>query len=160
MREATKRAYTIGLVVTAFTLLASGVSGAVVARKGPPKTTVKVTLIEFKVTAKPKSIKAGKVTFMAKNNGGIDHEFVVVRLSAPGAALPLLPDGSVNTAAVAATDVIGSIPAFKPHKTKKLVVASLAPGTYELLCNVVTQQSGGTALVHFARGMHTEITVR
>jgi uncharacterized cupredoxin-like copper-binding protein len=162
MRAATKRAFTIGAVVTALTLIGSGVGGATIARKGPPKTTVKVTMIEFKVTAKPKSIKAGKVTFAVKNNGGIDHEFVVVRLPAPGAALPTFQDGSVNQTAIPATDVIGAIAKFKPHKTKKLVVASLTAGTYELLCNVVTPAptSGGTALVHYARGMHSELTVR
>ena len=64
-------------------LAAFGVAGS--AQAAAPK--VKVTLKEFKVIPKPKSVKPGKATFTAKNTGNVGHELVVMKTNvAPGQA--------------------------------------------------------------------------
>jgi uncharacterized cupredoxin-like copper-binding protein len=53
--------------------------------------TVDVKLRELKILPRPKSTKAGDVTFKVKNIGTVEHEFVVVKTD--GAALPTAADG-------------------------------------------------------------------
>ena len=125
----------------------------------PKATKVAAALSEFKIKPKPKSPKSGAAAFVAKNVGGIKHEMVLVRVSGPDAALPLKPDGSVDESQIPATDKLGEVAGIKPKQTKTLKVPDLGPGTYELFCNIVTKQPGGTVLSHYAKGMHTQITV-
>jgi uncharacterized cupredoxin-like copper-binding protein len=119
------------------------------AKKGKPVT---VQLYEFGVKPKPKFVAAGKVTFTAKNIGTMKHEMVLVRTSA-GATLPTAPDGSVDVAAIPASDQLGMVGALKPKRSGKLTV-TLAPGDYELFCNLTTKDSQGITYVHYKQGMH------
>ena len=119
------------------------------AKKGKPVT---VQLYEFGVKAKPKFVAAGKVTFTAKNIGTMRHEMVLVKTT-EGAALPTAPDGSVDEAAIPESDKLGDIGSLKPKKSGKLTVR-LAPGDYELFCNLTTKDSQGITYVHYAQGMH------
>ncbi|MEX2100617.1 MAG: cupredoxin domain-containing protein [Acidimicrobiia bacterium] len=119
--------------------------------------TVKVKLLEFQVRPKPTSVKAGNVRFKAKNIGTIDHEMVVVRTD--GASLPVSADGSVDEEGVSESATIGEVEDVAPKKSKVFKAKALTPGTYTLFCNIV-ETTGGTLLVHYARGMHTTFTVR
>lgn len=85
------------------------------------------------------TVKAGKVTFAAKNAGVLPHMLMVektpIKLQAPGQ-----PD---EAAALGDTGII------QPGKSKNLTVM-LKAGTYELFCNVPG---------HYAAGQKTTITV-
>ena len=57
------------------------------ARRLRPRTTVGVTLNEFKVTPAVQGAPAGKVTFTVTNSGKLEHEFVVVKTIRPAGSL-------------------------------------------------------------------------
>jgi uncharacterized cupredoxin-like copper-binding protein len=92
-------------------------------------TTVRVTEKEFTLKSVPASAKPGKVTFVVRNAGKLDHEFVIVKTNRAPAKLPL----KGNKASEAGR--VGKIPPFKPGKTKRIAL-SLKAGKYVLFCNV------------------------
>ncbi len=124
---------------------------------------MKVHLQEFSMTAAPTSVKAGAVTFAIKNTGTIDHEMVIVR--APDiAALPLVTTATADRA-VGDVDEEAIPEADKPGEaevkagTTKSVTIKLTPGSYTMICNIDTKQSGGTVISHFHEGMHAVFSV-
>lgn len=112
-------------------------------------TTVDVTLSEWKVQAG--GIKAGNVTFNAKNVGTFPHELLV--LKGPFASLPKNPDGSVNEPALGAGVLVGKVDRFDAGATSS-VSLNIPPGQYALICNLV---GGGQS--HAARGQVLDVTV-
>src|SRR3954454_24325585 len=148
MRTPSRSLATAALV--AISVLVWPAAGAVAkSSSGKPVT---VQLYEFGVKAKPKFVAAGKVTFTAKNIGTMKHEMVVVK-TAPGAALPTTPDGSVDEAAISEDSKYGEVENLKPKKSGKLTT-KLPPGDYVIFCNLTTTDSQGTTYVHYAQGMH------
>ena len=102
-------------------------------------TAVKVTendVPTFKLIAVPLKVKAGKVTFVVKNIGHLDHEFLVIKTTRAADKLPVAGAKAVETGRV------GKIPVFKPGQTRRLVL-TLKPGRYVLLCNVPGHYQGG-----------------
>ena len=109
-----------------------GVAGS--AQAAAPK--VKVTLNEFKVIPKPKSVKPGKVTFTAKNAGKLGHELVVVKTNVAPGKLKVKGSKAVEKGRV------GKVQNIQPGKSKKLTL-KLKKGKYVLLCNVPGHYQAG-----------------
>lgn len=129
---------------------------------------------DFVVTLDRPSIPSGKVTINARNDGGEDHELVIVRADAVS-DLPTKADGSVDEDKIAEADRRGEIEDVRADQTKSGTF-ELEPGTYVAFCNLVdemgsgmmgggqtpsTMMGGGTGTghVHFALGMHQLLTV-
>lgn len=106
--------------------------------------TVKVSLKEFKVLPSTKTVKAGKVTFSAKNVGSVDHELVVIKTNVAPGKLPVKNDKASEKG------LVGKIPELKPGKSGK-VTLKLAKGKYVLLCNVAA---------HYQAGQYTAFSVK
>jgi uncharacterized cupredoxin-like copper-binding protein len=101
--------------------------------------TVSVTLGEMYVRPSRSTISAGKVTFVAKNVGMLEHELMIERA-------PIKMDGPGRPNEDAAMGMIEDM----GHLGTGKMTLKLTPGTYELFCNV----SG-----HYSAGQHTLFTV-
>lgn len=126
---------------------------------GDPRTAqsqVQVTLAEWSVSPAPAQVAAGRVAFLARNAGQQPHELVIVR--APRAdELPVTPNGAVDEDRLPDGALIGEISPFPPGQTCTGVF-TLQPGSYVLLCNIVTNRNGRPE-AHFAMGMSVPFTV-
>lgn len=105
--------------------------------------TVNVKLSEYKVVVSTATVKAGKVTFVAKNAGKFAHQFVVLKTARAPDKLPQ------NAAFADERGRVGSIETFAPGKTRRLTL-TLEPGKYVLICNVS---------FHYRNGQRTAFTV-
>jgi uncharacterized cupredoxin-like copper-binding protein len=110
----------------------------------------------MRLTADTTSVAHGTVSFVAANLGSINHELVI---------LPLPADQIVGTRALGADSTIdestsigeasntcgaGTGEGIAPASSSWTTV-TLAPGRYELVCNIPG---------HYAAGMYTQLTVR
>jgi uncharacterized cupredoxin-like copper-binding protein len=106
---------------------------------------VRVTERDFHITA-PRHVRSGDLVLSVQNRGPDAHELIVVRDSA---RLPLRRDGTtVNEEKLEPVEA-GALEPGHPHSVRKLRL-HLAPGTYELFCNM----SG-----HYLGGMHAKLVV-
>ncbi len=101
------------------------------------------------------AVPAGTVSFVAANLGTEDHELVVLPL-APGqdaGARAVQADGTVDETGslgeASRSDGAGAGDGIEPG-TSGWVTLNLAPGRYEVVCNVAG---------HYAAGMYAEVTV-
>ncbi len=102
----------------------------------PSDGTVKVGMREWAISPAPASAKAGKITFVIKNNGKAKHELVVVKTDiAPGK----LPVKKNRASEKGAQGEIGNLPA---GATKRLTL-TLPKGKYVLLCNFIGHYQAG-----------------
>ena len=123
--------------VTAVCLTALALGLTPVAHAGSSATPqVNAKLLDFKVVPKPKTVAAGKVTFVATNGGKVEHELVVVRTPKDAAKLGR-GDGTASE-----KGEVAEVEDVKPGKTKRLTV-SLKPGRYVLLCNIGKHYGAG-----------------
>src|SRR3954452_16131216 len=104
---------------------------------------VDVSLTDFKITPNVSAVRAGKVTFVARNAGKVEHEMVVVRTDK--SAGDLLKGSRASEAG--AVDEIGE---FAAGRTKRLTL-NLKAGHYALICNVPG---------HYKAGMFTNFVVK
>jgi uncharacterized cupredoxin-like copper-binding protein len=116
-------------------LALTGVAAHEAAGRGEA-TTVRVTEKEFTLKAVPARATPGRVTFVVRNTGKLDHELVVVKTNRAPAKLPVKGTKASEAGRVA------KIPPFKPGKTKQLAV-SLKAGKYVLFCNVAGHYKSG-----------------
>lgn len=119
---------------------AAMMSGGAVGEPSPAGTqTVMVTLGDMWVRPSMSTVKAGKVTFVARNVGAAEHELMVepmpIKFDKPGQP--------TEDAAIGMIEEMG-------HMGTGRMTLQLKPGKYELFCNV----SG-----HYAAGQHTVLTV-
>jgi uncharacterized cupredoxin-like copper-binding protein len=133
------------LVVAAGTAVLLTTAGVVVARAGnhatSHATSVSVIEKEMKISLKPSVVDAGKVTFVVRNAGTVEHEMVVVR----GAGkLAVKNFEAVEKASP------GEVEGVKPGKAKQLTL-KLSPGKYLIICNIPG---------HYMLGMRSVLTVR
>ena len=105
---------------------------------------VNAKLVDFKILPKPKSVAAGRITFVATNAGKMEHELVVVKTAKDAAKLGRGDGTATEKGEVAEVEDV------KPGKTKRLTV-SLKPGHYVLLCNLGK---------HYGAGMYINFTVK
>jgi uncharacterized cupredoxin-like copper-binding protein len=113
--------------------------GTAPAKVAAVKGGVATELGEMFVKASTTTLKAGKVTFVAKNSGTLPHMLMVeklpLKLDAPGQPTE--------------SGALGDTGLIQPGQTKNLTVM-LKKGTYELFCNVPG---------HYAAGQKTTVTV-
>lgn len=107
--------------------------------------TTTVQLKEFKLTPKPAIAKAGKVTFVVKNAGKLEHEMVVLKTNTPAGKLVVNAKSRVSE-----KGSVGEAGDIKPGQTKKLTL-TLKPGKYVLLCNLAG---------HYKAGQYAGFTVK
>ncbi len=122
--------------------LVTGVAGALAAQhSGAAGSQMSVTLEEMSIVGGPLSVKAGPVTFIARNVGSVEHELVVVRDTKPLVVKKFKANEGGRW--------IGEIEGVLPGKSGK-VTLKLKPGDYLLLCNIVG---------HYQLGMKRVLTV-
>jgi uncharacterized cupredoxin-like copper-binding protein len=107
------------------------------------------------VAASPSAAAAGEVSFRVRNAGMMVHELVVLPLPPGGAGTrPVGPDGRVSEAGslgeASKSCGEGAGDGIAPG-AESWTTLHLAPGRYELICNL---------LGHYAMGMFTELDVR
>ena len=123
---------------------------------GTAQSQVQVALAEWSVSPAPAQVAAGRIAFLARNTGQQPHELVIVR--APRADdLPVAPNGAVDENRLPDGALIGEISPFPPGQNCAGVF-TLQPGSYVLLCNIVTTRNG-RPVAHFAMGMAAPFTV-
>jgi uncharacterized cupredoxin-like copper-binding protein len=138
----------LGVIVVAILALAAfGPSGCAIegARPASAEPTVKVTERDFHLSG-PGRLQSGAVTLSVTNRGPVEHELIVVRKH--GRTLPLRSDGLTINEDRIASDEVGALEPGEPG-VRQLTV-HLAPGTYEMFCNMAG---------HFMAGMHHTFTV-
>jgi uncharacterized cupredoxin-like copper-binding protein len=110
-----------------------------------PHTLVRITERDFRIEVEPRSVPAGDVELVVRNHGPDTHEVIMVRSG--GSQPPLRSDGL--TVDEEALHEVGAVEALDPHGVQR-VRLHLAPGRYELFCNMAG---------HFMAGMHGELVV-
>lgn len=150
-----RRAYGVHLLALAFVALAIVACGSSTPSATPAgPTAVDVTLQEWAVVPASTAIKAGKVTFNARNVGPVDaHELVVIKTDLGPLALPTGADGKVDEAG-AGIEMIGEIEEFAVGASASATF-DLAPGKYVLICNIVDAEGDA----HYKKGMAIAITI-
>ena len=102
---------------------------------------------EWEVSVDKDSVPAGEVTFTIRNNGTIQHEFLVVKTDYADGEIPV--EGDHFSESLDGIDVIDEIGEFAMGTTESLTL-SLEAGNYQLLCNIPA---------HYSAGMHTSFIV-
>ena len=98
------------------------------------------TLHEWAVEVDATTAEAGDVTFTMTNEGTIGHEFLVVKTDIAVGEIPL--DGDHFAEPTDGIEVINEIGEFAKDTTESLTV-NLAPGTYQLVCNLPDHYDAG-----------------
>ena len=119
-------------------------SGPVAHSTPAAATKVAIVVKEWSIAASANSTTAGKVTFVVRNAGTMEHEFVVIRTSKAPSALPMKGRQASEAGAK------GEIEEFGPGSTKRLTL-TLGPGKYVLLCNLPG---------HYKKGVYLAFTVK
>ena len=133
MRQTVRFASLLVVVIAAVLVPATALSS-----HGP--STVKFKMVEWDIiplNATKSHTPVGKVTFVVRNAGKLEHEFVVIRTNKAAGQL----------AATGAKDapekgVMGEIEEVPPGATKRLALA-LKKGHYALICNLTGHWSKG-----------------
>ena len=99
-------------------------------------------LSSFKITG-TSSVKAGKVTFTAKNTSALPHELVIIRTNLKAGKLPIVNGQASEKGSVGEIVLAG-------HKSGSKTV-TLKKGHYALICNVGD---------HYSMGMYKDFTVK
>ena len=136
------------LVLAAGLLIAVAVPGALIASTRAKSTAVEassvtVVMKEWSFKASAQTVPAGRVTFVVRNAGTMEHEFVVIRTNRGPHALPMKGQQASEAGSK------GEIEELASGGTKRLTL-TLAPGNYVLLCNL----SG-----HYRRGQAVRLVV-
>ena len=131
------------VVLTVLVASACSASGRVA---GAGQTLVQVSERDFHIAVTPNHVPAGDVLVVVRNHGPDTHELIMV---GSRSRLPLRRDGlTVNEGALSAVTV-ASLDGAGPGRVRQ-VRLHLAPGRYELFCNMAG---------HFMAGMHAELVV-
>lgn len=131
--------FVLGAVVV-LAIFAAGPS----ATAGPGAQTVTVRLREFKVVPSVAGVRAGRVTFVARNVGRLPHDLVVLRTNLAPSRLPLVGTRAKEVGRQGKTAVFGA------GQTRRLTL-TLRPGKHVLICNVPG---------HYRAGMFVGFRVR
>ena len=106
---------------------------------------VRVSERDFHIAVTPNRIPAGDAELVVRNDGPDGHELIIVR--ARGSRLPVRLDGL--TVDEDALHEVGAVEGLSP-KTVRKVRLHLAPGRYEVFCNMAG---------HFMAGMSRTLVV-
>jgi uncharacterized cupredoxin-like copper-binding protein len=106
------------------------------------------------MSADTTSVPAGAVTFVASNFGRLNHELLILPMTADGPGTrPVGADGKIDESSglgEASRSCASGVGDGIAPGVRSWVTVKLAPGTYELLCDVAW---------HYADGMFTTFTV-
>ena len=106
-----------------------------------------VTVRDFHIGA-PRTVSAGELRIAVHNEGPDTHELLLIRTDR--ASLPLRRDGLTVDEDAIEHELTGEVEGTQPGKTDSKTL-DLAPGRYELICNMAG---------HYRGGMHTTLVVR
>lgn len=98
--------------------------------------TVSLRLSEWRLAPGRVTVPAGRVSFVARNDGTMTHELLVVRSDHHHHLLNVKGGRAVETGR------IGRIPQI-PSGASKRITLKLAPGRYVLLCNILGHYQAG-----------------
>lgn len=117
----------------------------------PADTTAPMALDEFVIRPDRTRARRGAVTFVVRNEGELEHEFVVIRTDIEKDELPR----KVNDQGVDESDlnVVGRIDAFAPGETGELTI-DVDDGQYVVLCNLFADGES-----HYLEGMYTDFEI-
>jgi sulfocyanin SoxE-like protein len=110
-----------------------------------PHPVVRISERDFRIVVEPARVPAGDVELVVGNQGPDTHELIMVRSSR--LQPPLRRDGL--TVDEKALHEVGAVEGLDSHRVRR-VRLHLAPGRYELFCNMAG---------HFLAGMHAELVV-
>ena len=102
---------------------------------------------EWKVSVAPNTATAGEVKFTIENVGTIGHEFLVVKTDIADGMITFEGDHFAEPSP--GLEVIDEIGEYAVGTTE-LLVLTLEPGNYQLVCNLPG---------HYAAGMHASFVV-
>ena len=125
----------VGLAVLTALTISLGAAAAAPARVQAP-AKVSVVLKEWKLIPSSARIRAGKVTFVVKNAGALEHEFVVLRTDAHHHALAVKGGEAVETG------LKGEIERVSPGQ-QRTITLNLKAGKYVLICNLLGHYKAG-----------------
>ena len=125
----------------ALALVAAVSSAGLMAITASPAETasngvVSVALVEWKLLPGQVTVRAGRVSFVVRNDGTMDHEFLVLRSDRHHHSLKVKGGMAVETGR------LGEIPVI-PSGTSKRLTLRLAPGRYVMLCNLLGHYQAG-----------------
>jgi uncharacterized cupredoxin-like copper-binding protein len=132
-RGRARAALALAVAVTSAGLLAFTASPAETATSG---SVVSVALVEWKLLPGQLTVRAGRVSFVVRNDGTMIHEFVVLRSDRHHHSLKLKGGKAVETGR------LGEIPKI-PSGTSKRITLKVPPGRYILLCNMLGHYQAG-----------------
>ncbi|MDE3112242.1 MAG: hypothetical protein KGN00_04480 [Chloroflexota bacterium] len=133
---------TAALVTVALSACGAPAAPAVDVSKGE----IRADLKEYQVALTSNTVRAGQVTFLVRNVGGMAHNFVVVKTDAAPDKIPLDTEKQIAKE----DGKVGGIDGVAPGKSANLRL-DLAPGHYVVMCNIPT---------HYQLGMRAELTVQ
>lgn len=112
----------LGLVVLSVTIVAAACGGGQPSGGPPARGTaegsaINVTEKEWMIQFSKATLKPGKVKLLIKNDGTIEHNFIIEEAKV-------------------------EVDAIQPGTTKELSV-DLKPGTYTVICNIAGHQEAG-----------------
>ena len=131
-----------GRARAALALAASVLSAGLAVIAAPPADTatsgavVAVVLDEWKLVPAQAAVRAGRVSFVVRNDGSMTHEFVVLRSDRRAGGLPVKGGKAVEAGRR------GRISQIASGASKRLVLR-LQPGRYVLLCNLLGHYQAG-----------------
>lgn len=113
-------------------------------------TKINVSETEMAIALSSKTVPAGPVDFVVKNDGQKGHELVVFKTDLPLDKLPT-KDGKLDEDNPSLKNVVDSGEENIKGGEEKVLHATLTPGHYVVICNVGH---------HFEKGMKAELTVQ
>jgi uncharacterized cupredoxin-like copper-binding protein len=133
------------LIAAALALLGAVLALVVVLRStsADAAATVSSRLSEFRITASPSTVEAGRVTFNVRNTGDIEHELIVIKTRRTAANLPLR-NGRASESGSRGDVEVGT------GDSERLRL-NLTAGHYVLICNIGQ---------HYRAGMRKNFNVR
>lgn len=129
--------FTLLAILTVASLAPAGCS-----RGGPAEhagASIRVIERDFHISA-PKRVPHGNVSVSILNRGPDGHEFIVMRAGSP--KLPLRADGLTVDEDRLESETVGVLEPGEPGGVRHLRM-KLAPGRYELICNMSGHYKGG-----------------
>jgi len=153
------------LVIAPLATAVLALAFAACGEEGAEAATVNVALSEWLIEPDRDSVPAGEVTFVAANEGTIEHELVIIKTDLADDSLPTHQEdqemlGVVDEEAEG-VQVIDEIEEFEPDGEESLTL-DLEPGNYVLICNIGPEGEEGEHGAHgshYEEGMHTSLTV-
>lgn len=128
-----RAALALAVAVSSAGLIAMTASAADTASSG---STVSVALVEWKFLPAQITVRAGRVTFVVRNDGTMDHEFLVLHSDRHHHSLKVQGGKAVETGR------LGEIPKI-PSGTSKRITLKVPPGRYVMLCNMLGHYQAG-----------------